>query len=648
MSTDLYGVRVLSADPARLEAHLRVFVVYYDTEIRGYAPPEPDPGFFLPLLWEAGRQDSPLGAAVTVDQVLDDEWLAEHARWFVSGVEQTAVRNLPPSEEDWAHLHDFYYERKGGWSDEDRLVQADFLVRVTQSRWIEHLRPGTAWGSTFYPVGADHPRPDEWPHVPDLRHPATVLSPFEEEPQELACSDDGRYLAVAYEGDLVIYDTGDWSEHARVALATGTFGQRLMWVPGRPVVTVMHREAGGQHAYDVAARATVEVPVEPGHTRSRTGRYRVEHGVGSGITFVGEGEPRNLQIEGTTYVDAVAFTADESRLFAAGLRHHVYVLDPSAERVLDTFDVGFHMVSALAVSPDGAYLAVAGIPHEHVETCELRVYRVSDRQVVTWYRMGQSVRPLEWAPDGRWLAAIVMEERRCALRIMPVGLPERSPAGLTNPAPASTFAIENDPDDEPTLDSGDEVPTLNPDLILALAHGTDPVTQDELDALTRDHQRWLASGGGNAQESPWQVLAVGGLPLAVYRGQNGSDGSQASLRNRLLTPGLDLRAIALPWADLTAVVGEKLDLAGADLRGSTITDAQIPNVGLRGADLRQADLSRADLRGADLSRADLRGADLELVDLRDADLEHADLTGANLTGVNLTGARLEGARGLQI
>ncbi|MER6948820.1 pentapeptide repeat-containing protein [Nonomuraea sp. NPDC000554] len=619
MSTDLYGVRVLAVDPDRCEARLRVFVVYYDTAVHGYAPPETDPGFLFALLWQAGRWDSPIGHAVTVDQVLDEAWMAEHARWFVAGVEQVAARNLPPAEDDWAHLHDFYYERDGRWRDEDRLVQADFLVRVTHARWIEHLEPGMAWGSTHYPLGADCPRAEDLPHVPDLRHPAALLSPFDDKPDELAFSDDGRYLAAAYEGELAIYDTRDWSEHARVALDPGNFGARLMWAPDRHVVTLLHREGGPQHAYDVDARTALDVPVEAGHARSRTGRHRVEYGVGKGIRFVGAFRD-DVHLDGCAYVDTVAFTADESRLFAAGMRNGVSVLDPSAGVVLDTVDAGVHRMRSLAVSPDGAYLAVAGRTSEYVESDELRVLRLGDRQVVTRYELGKEVRPLAWSPDGRWLAAAVGGESGGGLRVMPVGLPAEPPAALRQ-APAAT-------------DTMPETPSLDPDLILALAQAADPVTQGELDALARDHRRWLASGGGGAAGAgpAWQVLAVSGLPLAVYRGRNGSQGDQASLRNRVLDPGLDLHALVLPWADLTAVVGEKLDLAGADLRGSTVTDARLPHARLHGADLRQADFSRSDLRGADLSGADLR----------EADFEHADLSGADLTG-----ALLEGAKGLR-
>ncbi|MEU6267096.1 hypothetical protein [Saccharopolyspora shandongensis] len=145
MSTDMFGVRVRDVDPDRREVRFQVLVVYYDVEARAYLlPPEQDPGFFLSLIWESGRWEHLIGETVSVDRILDPKWLAQHARWFVKHVERTGVENDPPAS--WAKLKDFYYERDGGWVDEDLLVQAEFLVRVTDPAWIEHLEPGDAWG----------------------------------------------------------------------------------------------------------------------------------------------------------------------------------------------------------------------------------------------------------------------------------------------------------------------------------------------------------------------------------------------------------------------------------------------------------------------------------------------------------------------
>jgi Pentapeptide repeats (8 copies) len=88
------------------------------------------------------------------------------------------------------------------------------------------------------------------------------------------------------------------------------------------------------------------------------------------------------------------------------------------------------------------------------------------------------------------------------------------------------------------------------------------------------------------------------------------------------------------------LVGEVVNLTGADLRGADLRDADLSRADLRGADLRGADISGANLRGADITGADLRGADI-----RDADLSGADLRGADITGADLRSADLTGARG---
>ncbi|GAA2410065.1 hypothetical protein GCM10010191_18450 [Actinomadura vinacea] len=612
MSTDIFGARVLGVDLDRREVRFRVFVVYYETAGRGYMPPpDRDRAFFLGLLWESGRWDHPIGeATISVDQILDADWCAVNARWFVEDVECTARRNDPPSAEGWEVLHDFYYERAGRWEHEDHLVQADYTVRVTSERWIEHLDEGDAWGTTHYPLWADDPRPEDLPHVPDLRNPAKVLEPFRgDQTKELAFSDDGRYLAVySYEAELVVYETATWSEHGRERIAADFFSARLMWVPGRPVVTILDKEDGTQAAYDADARAVTSVPEEAGFARSRTGRHRVEFGYQYGVRFIGGPTVLGSDEEGLT-IESVSFTEDESRLFAAGMDPAVHVIDPACGAVVGKQDEPCDRIWAVAVSPDGAFTATSVFAHERDAKQEVRIRRVGRPEIITRHRPGEFVTCLEWSPDGRLLAAVVNDDGGSQVHILPVGLPAEPPEAL-RPPPGSPQPKE-------------EAPELDPDLMHDLAMSGDPVTQDELDAVAREHARWVDSGGGFGG---FETFAVGGVVLAVYQGPSGKEGAQAELRNRLLPSDLDLRGVALPWAVLTGIVGESLDLSGADLRGATITDARLSQARLRGTNLRDADLSRSDLRNADLSGADLTGTDLENADL--------------------TGARLDGAKGI--
>src|SRR5215213_3716346 len=108
-----------------------------------------------------------------------------------------------------------------------------------------------------------------------------------------------------------------------------------------------------------------------------------------------------------------------------------------------------------------------------------------------------------------------------------------------------------------------------------------------------------------------------------------------------------------------------VNLAGANLVGTLLTNAALSNANLKGArafraNLRGANLSRANLskvtvpwsnlrganlRGANLWEALLSWSNLREADLREANLGLANLRGANLSGANLRGAFLDGAKG---
>ncbi len=131
----------------------------------------------------------------------------------------------------------------------------------------------------------------------------------------------------------------------------------------------------------------------------------------------------------------------------------------------------------------------------------------------------------------------------------------------------------------------------------------------------------------------------------------------------LVGPAADLSGAALSGADLSGTTMTNADLSGADLSTAIISDATLNNANLSGADLRRANLTRssvnnANLSNAKLARADLRGSNLNGVDLTDADLAYADmrrstlvgasLAGADLDFTDLTGADLTNASGCQI
>lgn len=151
MSTDLYRVRVLALDPARRQVDLRVFLVYYD-----WSGVPTDPSFFFRVLWDEsdthGGGGGPLGDAVSVKEICDEEFVDANTQVYVERVIKLSRKNdpLPPGESPPT----FVYSR---FTDEEVLTQGDYEVIVTDPRWIAHLSVGQTWQTTAYETRARMP-----------------------------------------------------------------------------------------------------------------------------------------------------------------------------------------------------------------------------------------------------------------------------------------------------------------------------------------------------------------------------------------------------------------------------------------------------------------------------------------------------------
>ncbi|MFC4911868.1 WD40 repeat domain-containing protein [Actinomadura gamaensis] len=421
MSTDLYGVRVLDVRPDEARVRFRVFVVYYDTGSRTHAPLSDDPSLFFQFLWEAARHADGGTAPnalrdVTTEQRLDRNWVETYAHRYVRRVVRVAARNDPVS--DWSGLMDFYYDRGGRWADEERLVQGDFDVEVTDARLLDPLVPGLAWGSAAYPLEADQVLEADAPTVLDLRTPAVVLEPFDGAydagtPSDLAFSDDGEYLAVtSQECELVVFRTADWSEQARVS-DSPLWGQDIQWVPGRHVITKRVIEGGGDlddeaavEAYDLRTGATVPIDPQPREYRSRTGRYRADGSSGGTVHLLTrDAGPRRVHVPG--WASGISFTGDETRMFVGG-GTEIHAVDPESGTLLRTL-TGVEGASGLAVRPDGAYLTTFSGADGVGERDRLDLWRVSDGALLMRCRSGgYYVAGRSWSPDGTMFAAAVI------------------------------------------------------------------------------------------------------------------------------------------------------------------------------------------------------------------------------------------------
>jgi hypothetical protein len=139
MSTSLYDINVLEKN--ELDVKLRVIVTYQDMNDAG-----DDEDFFLQILWDEADTrfggGGPLGDAISVDQILDEEFRWEHAGEYIAGVERLREHGVPADENPAYDAEPWDYEQ---------LTWAEFRVTVTDPRWIAHLTPGMSWDTTSYP-----------------------------------------------------------------------------------------------------------------------------------------------------------------------------------------------------------------------------------------------------------------------------------------------------------------------------------------------------------------------------------------------------------------------------------------------------------------------------------------------------------------
>ncbi|WP_329519122.1 tetratricopeptide repeat protein [Spirillospora sp. NBC_01491] len=193
MSTDLYGARVLAIAPDRMSVRMRIFVVYYEAASQDALDlPSPDDEEFFREVLRLGE---------SLDKFDDAEQEAFYDS--VQSVQRVAERNAELQPVDWEHIHDFYYERHGGWLDEHRLVQADYVVRVNEPRWLADVEPGEAWGTTsFLESSIDWGEPDE-PAAANSSSPAAeVIGHRPARAADAGAEEEvGRGVEAAREGD---------------------------------------------------------------------------------------------------------------------------------------------------------------------------------------------------------------------------------------------------------------------------------------------------------------------------------------------------------------------------------------------------------------------------------------------------------------
>lgn len=140
------------------------------------------------------------------------------------------------------------------------------------------------------------------------------------------------------------------------------------------------------------------------------------------------------------------------------------------------------------------------------------------------------------------------------------------------------------------------------------------LTQDQLDAMVKLHQRYLDGRIG---------------------------GRRASLKNTDLS-GLVMRSCNLSQSDFMSCI-----MMNMDLSGSNFSEASLYACDLSVSNLNNASFTRADLRGAKIENASMREIDLEKADLRSGGVAVGTFDASaskpvNFCGANLTGAKMKG------
>ena len=97
-------------------------------------------------------------------------------------------------------------------------------------------------------------------------------------------------------------------------------------------------------------------------------------------------------------------------------------------------------------------------------------------------------------------------------------------------------------------------------------------------------------------------------------------------------------------ASLHRLIAKNCHLAGVNLSGADVSNADLSGNNLIGANFSGANLGRANLSGSNLINANFFGADLRYADLSRATLGGANLNGADLEGANLNAMHYSGTR----
>ena len=186
------------------------------------------------------------------------------------------------------------------------------------------------------------------------------------------------------------------------------------------------------------------------------------------------------------------------------------------------------------------------------------------------------------------------------------------------------------------------------------------MTQDQLDALVKLHERYL-DGRIGGRRAALKRVDLTGLSLADTNMRQ-ADFSGCMMRHMDLS-NASFQEAALYACDLSFADLNNTSFVRADLRGARIESANLSGANLERADLRSgalamdgnyhppqtvnfkgANLSGARLAGTMANNADFSDANMSQVNIQHADLRGASFVGADLSGADMSGVQLSGAK----
>lgn len=185
-----------------------------------------------------------------------------------------------------------------------------------------------------------------------------------------------------------------------------------------------------------------------------------------------------------------------------------------------------------------------------------------------------------------------------------------------------------------------EIPPRDSDmdatLIRSMASGANPYTEEEVNKMLEEHDKFIHSGGSGGR---FERLQLSGIPMNIYMGGKGKEGKQFEVRMKHFSSEVSLENAQLTYSDFAGAIAEEVNFQGTKLDHSLLTDAFLAGANFDNCSAIGTDFTGADLTGASFVNADLRKADFEI-----CNCTGVDFTGANLEGALFKGTTLDGIR----